>query len=59
VINGFNKLDTPDGEDTYALLATNVVGIKVRADGSEYVLSDKSDRVLLKNFESLRVDRLK
>jgi hypothetical protein len=59
VINGFNKLGVAGDAGTYALLATNVVGMRVEADGEEYILSGKSDRAELRRFESLRVDRVK
>ena len=59
VINRFKKLGVAGDAGTYALLATNVVGMRVEADGEEYILSGKSDRAELLRFESLRVDRVK
>ena len=59
VINRFKKLGVAGDAGTYALLATNVVGMRVEADGEEYILSGKSDRAELRRFESLRVDRVK
>ena len=42
-------------ENTHALLATNVTDIRVRADDEEYLLKEKSDRLVLDSFTTLKV----
>lgn len=57
-IRGFRKLAVKDDGDSYAALITNVRGIRVIADGREFILSEKKDGALLDNFTELRINKI-
>ena len=57
-VRGFRKLRAEGDEDTYALLVSNVVGVKVTSDGGEWEIREKDRGVRLDSFTELRIDKI-
>ncbi len=58
VIKGFKKTEGIGEGESYALYMKNVKNNRIIADGREYILKDKSDEVLLRDFSEIRIDRI-
>ena len=57
-IKNFNRIKGIRDEGCYSLYMKNTVGIRILADGKEYILNEKSDEALIENFDELRIDRM-
>ena len=56
-ITGFEKLPAPEDQNTYALMMSRVKGVSVTTDGTEHVLEKTSDKLLIKNFNTITINR--